>query len=146
MILAALTAFLINASGVGVDQGGLFLGFCCGYSLMNRHTGFAADAPVRNKKPGAAILLARYALGAAGAAGLYLVLKALFPGEGSIFADLPSWGAASPYHELGRFLRYCALALWISAGAPWLFCRAGLAERRAGTGSGANAAARTPDE
>jgi membrane-associated phospholipid phosphatase len=146
MIIAALAAFLINASGVGADQGGLFLGLCCGCSLMNRHTGFAADAPVRDKKPGAAILLARYVLGAAGAALLYLVLKTLLPGEGSLFADLPFWGAASPYHELGRFLRYGALAFWVSAGAPWLFCRAGLAERRAGTGSGDNAAARTQDE
>jgi membrane-associated phospholipid phosphatase len=135
MIIAALAAFLMNASGVGVDQGGLFLGFCCGYSLMNRRVGFAAGAPVRDKKPGAAVLLARYILGAAGAALLYLALKALFPGEGSFFANLPFWGAASPYLELGRFLRYGALAFWISAGAPWLFCRAGLAERGAG-GSG----------
>ena len=142
MIIAALAALLINASGVGVDQGGLFLGFCCGYSLMNRHIGFAADAPVRDKKPGAAILLARYVLGMAGAVLSYLVLKALFPGEGSIFADLPFWGAASPYHELGRFLRYGALAFWGSAGAPWLFCRAALAERRAGS----NAAVRARDE
>ncbi|MDR2785930.1 MAG: phosphatase PAP2 family protein [Treponema sp.] len=146
MILAALAAFLINASGVGADQGGLFLGFCCGCGLMNRHIGFAADAPVKDKKPGAAILLARYVLGAAGAVLLYLALKALLPGEESIFADLPLWGAASPYHELGRFLRYGALALWISAGAPWLFCRAGLAERRAGSNSGDNAAARAQDD
>ncbi|MDR2434642.1 MAG: phosphatase PAP2 family protein, partial [Treponema sp.] len=144
MIIAALAAFLMNASGVGVDQGGLFLGFCCGYSLMNRHIGFAADAPVRDKKPGAGILLARYVPGAAATALLYLSLKALFPGGGSLFADLPFWGAASPYLELGRFLRYGALAFWISAGAPWLFCRAGLAER--GAGSGGDTPARTRDE
>jgi hypothetical protein len=144
MIIAALAAFLMNASGVGVNQGGLFLGFCCGYSLMNRHVGFAAGAPVRDKKPGAAILLARYVLGAAGAVLLYLALKALFPGGGSLFGDLPLWGEASPYLELGRFLRYGALAFWISAGAPWLFCRAGLAER--GTGSGGDTPARTQDE
>jgi membrane-associated phospholipid phosphatase len=144
MIIAALAAFLINASGAGVDQGGLFLGFCCGYSLMNRRIGFAASAPVRDKKPGAAILLARYVLGAVGAALLYLALKTLFPGEGSLFADLPFWGAASPYLELGRFLRYSALAFWISAGAPWLFCRAGLAEW--GAGSGGNASTGALDE
>jgi membrane-associated phospholipid phosphatase len=131
MIIAALAAFLINASGTGADQGGLFLGFCCGYSLMNRRVGFAADAPVGGKRPGAAILLARYVLGASGAALLYLALKALLPGDGSLFAGLPFWGASSPYLELGRFLRYGALAFWISAGAPWLFCRTGLAERGA---------------
>jgi membrane-associated phospholipid phosphatase len=144
MIIAALAAFLMNASGTRADQGGLFLGFCCGYSLMNRHIGFVADAPVKGKKPGAAVLLARYVLGAAGAALLYLTLKALFPGEGSLFAGLPFWDAASPYLELGRFLRYGALAFWISAGAPWLFCRAGLAKR--GTGSSGNVPARARDE
>ncbi|MDR0452448.1 MAG: phosphatase PAP2 family protein [Treponema sp.] len=134
MIAAALAAFLMNASGMGPDQGGLFLGFCCGCSLAGSRIGFAAEARLRGKKPGAVILLARYALGAAGAALIYLALKALLPGGESLFAGLPFWGASSPYYELGRFLRYGVLGLWVGAGAPWLFCRAGLAER-AGTGS-----------
>jgi membrane-associated phospholipid phosphatase len=138
MILAAFVAFLMNASGAGSDQGGLFLGFCGGCSLMKNRIGFAAEARVRGKKPGAVILLARCALGAAGAALLYLALKALLPGGGSLFAGLPFWGASSPYNELGRFLRYGVLGLWAGAGAPWLFCRTGLAER---AGAGGIAAA-----
>jgi membrane-associated phospholipid phosphatase len=145
MVIAAFAAFLINASGVGVDQGGLFLGFCCGSALMSWRVGFMAGAPVRGKRPGAVVLSVRFALGAAGAVGLFLVLKALFPGEGSVFAALPSWGASSPYYELGGFLRYGALAFWAGAGAPWLFCRTGLAERRVGTGSGDGDAAGMSD-
>jgi membrane-associated phospholipid phosphatase len=128
MISAALIAFLMNASGAEAGQGGLFLGFCCGYSLMLRYIGFAAGAPVKNKNPGAVILLGRYVLGLGGGAVLYLVLRLLFPGEGSLFANMPLWSAASPYYGLGRFLHYGVLGLWVSAGAPWLFCRAGLAE------------------
>jgi hypothetical protein len=107
---------------------------------MKSRIGFAAEARVKGRKPGAVILLARCALGMAGAALLYLALRALFPGGGSLFADLPFWGASSPYSELGRFLRYGILGLWVSAGAPWLFCRTGLAEQ-AGTGSGSITAA-----
>jgi membrane-associated phospholipid phosphatase len=146
MIAGALAAFLMNASGIGSNQGGLFLGFCCGYSLMKSRIGFAAEARVKGEKPGAAILLARYALGMAGAALLYLALRALLPGGESLFADLPFWGASSPYHELGRFLRYGVLGLWVSAGAPWLFCRAGLAEYRAADNPGKDTAAPARDE
>jgi membrane-associated phospholipid phosphatase len=135
MLSAALIAFLMNASGVETSQGGLFLGFCCGYSLMLRYIGFAANAPVKNKKPGAVILLCRYVLGLCGAAVLYLALKLLFPGKGSLFANMPLWGAASPYYELGLFLRYGVLGLWGSAGAPRMFCRAGLAESQLNSGS-----------
>ncbi|MBA7472879.1 hypothetical protein ES707_08211 [subsurface metagenome] len=40
---------------------------------------------------------------------LYIVLKLIFPGEGSIF------------YPLFRFLRYGILGFWISFGAPFLF-------------------------
>lgn len=34
-----------------------------------------------------------------------------------------------PLAEAGTILRYSLLGLWVSAGAPWLFVRSGLAER-----------------
>ncbi|GHU85436.1 hypothetical protein FACS189473_4430 [Spirochaetia bacterium] len=128
MICAAIIALLMNGSGAGTNIGGMFLGFCAGYSLMIRHIRFSAQAPVRGKRPSGLILTARYFLGMAGMALIYIVLKLLLPGEGSLFAALPGWGSASPYYELGRFLRYGMLGLWAAAGAPWVFCRIGLAD------------------
>jgi membrane-associated phospholipid phosphatase len=128
ILVSALIAFLMNASGLETNRGGLFLGLCCGYSWMRASIGFAADAPVKGKKPGVLILLGRYVLGSGGAVALYLFLKTLLPGKDSLFANLSLWGAASPYYDLFHFLRYGVLGFWVSAGAPWLFCRAGLAE------------------
>jgi membrane-associated phospholipid phosphatase len=130
LIAAAALALLMNASGADRSLGGMFLGFCGGYSLMRRHIPFTAQGPVRGGKPGVFILAARYILGLAGAAAIYLGLRSLLPGEASFLAEIPVWGAASPYYEMGRFLRYGLLGLWASAGAPWLFHRLGLAGGR----------------
>ncbi|MDR2742084.1 MAG: phosphatase PAP2 family protein [Treponema sp.] len=126
LIAAAAIALLMNASGADRNLGGMFLGFCGGYSLMRKYVPFAARGPVRGGKPGVFILAARYALGLAGAAVIYLELRRVLPGEASFLSGIPLWGAASPYYELGRFLRYGFLGLWASAGAPWLFLRLGL--------------------
>jgi membrane-associated phospholipid phosphatase len=126
LIAAAAIALLMNASGADRSLGGMFLGFCGGYSLMRKRFPFSARGPVRGREPGVFILAVRYALGLAGAAAIYLGLRRILPGESSFLAELPFWGAASPYYELGRFLRYGALGLWASAGAPWLFRRLGL--------------------
>jgi membrane-associated phospholipid phosphatase len=127
LIAAAALALLMNASGADRKLGGMFLGVCGGYSLMLKYVPFAARGLVRGRKPGAFILAARYALGLAGALVIYLGLRRVLPGEASIFADIPAWGAASPYYELGRFLRYGLLGLWASVGAPWVFLGLGLA-------------------
>ena len=127
LIAAAAIALLMNASGADRNLGGLFLGLCGGYSLMRASFPFAARGPVRGGKPGAFILAGRYILGLAGSAVIYLGLRRLLPGEASFLAEIPVWGAASPYYELGRFLRYGLLGLWAAAGAPWLFLRLGLA-------------------
>jgi hypothetical protein len=127
MITAAIIVLLMNYSGVDSNLGGMFLGFAAGYSLMKKHIGFTARGPVRGTAPGAVILLLRYVTGIAGFLIIYLVLRALLPGGDSLFRDIPGWGEASPYYTLGRFLRYGVLGLWGAAGAPWLFCRLGLA-------------------
>jgi membrane-associated phospholipid phosphatase len=127
MITAAIVVLLMNYSGVDSSLGGIFLGFAAGYSLMKKHVGFTARGPVRGIAPGAVTLLLRYVIGVTGFLIIYLVLRALLPGGDSLFRDIPGWGEASPYSVLGRFLRYGALGLWGGAGAPWLFCRLGLA-------------------
>jgi membrane-associated phospholipid phosphatase len=127
LIAAAVSALLMNASGADRNLGGLFLGICGGYSLMRKHIRFSAREPVRGRRPGFAILAARYALGLIGAALIYFGLRLILPGETSFLADRDIWGAASPYYELGRFVQYGVLGLWASAGAPWLFRHLGLA-------------------
>jgi membrane-associated phospholipid phosphatase len=128
LIAAAAAALLMNAAGADRSLGGMMLGLCAGYALMRKYVPFRAAAPVRGRKPGLLVLGARCVLGLAGAALIYLGLRLLLPGEASLFAELPRWGAASPYYELGRFLRYGLLGLWAAVGAPWLFRRLALAE------------------
>jgi membrane-associated phospholipid phosphatase len=101
------------------------LGFGLGYSLMRSSFPFEARRIAGGNRP--LRLGLRCILGFAGAAVLYLALRLALPGESSLFAPLPHWGSASPYYELGSFIRYGILGLWISAGAPRLFLRLGLA-------------------
>jgi membrane-associated phospholipid phosphatase len=127
LIAAAFAAIGMNALyPQDRSLGGLFLGFAGGYALMRKHFPFNAGGgalPVR---------LLRYALGLAGGAMIYLGLKLAFPGGDSAFSALSFWGAASPYHELGRFVRYGLLGLWASALAPRLFLALRLADRQPG--------------
>lgn len=133
MITAAIIVLLMNYSGVDSSLGGIFLGFAAGYSLMKKHVRFTARGPVRGTTPGAVTLLLRYVIGIAGFLVIYLVLRALLPGGDSLFRNIPGWGEASPYSVLGRFLRYGLLGLWGGVGAPWLFCRLGLASASVST-------------
>jgi membrane-associated phospholipid phosphatase len=123
LIVAALATILMNALyPQDRSLGGLFLGFAGGAALMRERFPFNAAAgsvPVR---------LLRAALGLAGGALIWLGLKLALPGEDSLFASLPSWGASSPYYELGRFVRHGLPGLWATALAPRLFLRLGLAE------------------
>jgi membrane-associated phospholipid phosphatase len=105
-----------------------FLGFCTGYTLMKRSFPFSARGEVNGEKPGVRILALRSLTGFGGLAVIYLGLRLILPGEGSLFGDIPVWGRASPLYELGRFVRYGLLGLWVSAGAPRVFRRMGLAE------------------
>lgn len=128
LIAAAALTLGMNALYPGDKSlGGLLLGFAGGYILMGRDFPFGAGAAVRGKRPGFPILALRYALGLAGAALIYGGLTLVFPGGGSLFADRPFWGEFSPYHDLGRFVRYGLVGFWACAGAPWVFLRLGLA-------------------
>jgi membrane-associated phospholipid phosphatase len=127
---AAITLILNGLYPMDTSLPALFLGFCAGYSFMINSFPFAARGLVNGKKPGVLLLAARYILGLAGAAIIYLGLRLILPGENSLFASVSFWGLGSPYAELGRFIRYCLLGLWVSAGAPKVF----LNLRIAGTG------------
>jgi len=105
----------------------LFLGFCLGYTLMTQRFPFSARAEINGKKPGIKVMFLRCLTGFAGMVIIYVTLRLIFPGEGSFFKELTIWGPASPFYELGRFIRYGLVGLWASAGAPRLFQRMHLA-------------------
>ncbi|MCL2374833.1 MAG: phospholipid phosphatase, partial [Treponema sp.] len=105
----------------------LFLGFCLGYALMKQRFPFSAQGEINGKKPGAQIMILRCFTGFVSSAVLFMVLRLIFPGEGSLFNEIAVWGRASPFYDMGRFIRYGLLGFWASAGAPRLFQRMDLA-------------------
>ena len=105
----------------------IFLGFCLGYTMMKNRFPFSARGEINGKKPGIRIMFFRCLTGFMGTGIIFLGLRLIFPGEGSLFGSLPVWGSNSPFYEIGHFLRYGALGFWASAGAPWIFQRMGLA-------------------
>jgi len=105
----------------------LLLGFCLGYTLMKQRFPFISRAEINGKRPGAAIFALRALVGFAGMAIIYVVLRLIFPGEGSIFAGIPFFDETSPLYEICRFIRYGLVGYWASAGAPYVFRRIGLA-------------------
>jgi membrane-associated phospholipid phosphatase len=124
LIAAAALAIAMNALyPLDRSLGGLFLGFGGGYALMRQRFPFKAGSGALPAR------LLRYVLGLAGGALIYQGLKLVLPGGDSLFSALPFWGVASPYYELGRFVRHGLLGLWVSALAPRLFLGLGLAAR-----------------
>lgn len=111
--LAAGGAVLLNALG-GSDgsMGGVFFGFASGKAWLDSMEGKAGrfsaaeGTPLRKG--------ARLVLGLAVLAGLYLGLKALFPGP------------AAPSAALFRFVRYGACGFWAAGLAPFIFLKSGL--------------------
>lgn len=90
---------------------GTWLGVTVGAAwFYRRHGGFDATGPALQK-------LVRYLIGVAGVLVLYLGLGMLFPDR----ADAVSYAL--------RFLRYTLIGLWVTALAPLIFVRAGLAHR-----------------
>jgi len=102
----------------------IFLGFFLGYSIMKKEFPFSTQK--EQKEKGLFTMFFRCLIGFAGLVAIYVVLRLLLPGEGSLFSYVHLWGQASPFYELGRFIRYGMVGLWASAGAPMVFKRMGL--------------------
>ena len=114
VITAALAAFgmiLYRPGEEALMPGGMLLGMGTGYCLNRRFTGFASAA-IFGKTCIAKylILLGRFVLGMAGMVLLFAALEKII-----------SQTRHSGNYQLFYFLRFALLALWISAGAPWLF-------------------------
>jgi hypothetical protein len=107
---AALIALGMNfLNRDDTSSSGVFLGTVAGFVFADRRVQFRIPARLGRR-------LLCYLLGMAVTGILYFGLKALFPGKGS------------DYYDLLRFVRYGALGLWVSLGAPWVFVRLGLME------------------
>lgn len=91
---------------------GMWFGFSGGLAWLWHVGGFSARGSIEQR-------FLRYLVGALGVAILYAGLGAIFPHDASAI------GLAL------RFLRYILVGAWITAAAPLLFIRLGLAERGA---------------
>jgi len=126
-ILAAIAALaMISVYPGDRSYPAVFLGFCLGYNIMKNNFPFSAQSEITIKEKKILVMLFRCLTGFAGLVVIYVVLRLLLPGEGSLFSYIPMWGRASPFYELGRFIRYGMVGLWASAGAPMVFQRMGL--------------------
>jgi hypothetical protein len=92
--------------------GGMILGLGIGCFLCRRYITFNASIKDRTGTEKSLTLLVRYALG-------ITALVLLYVAPGKIINGLRDSGN---YH-LYVFIRYVLMAVWISAGAPWVFCK-----------------------
>ncbi len=91
-----------------LSAGSTLLGFCCGVVLERRWVGFKTGGIWWRR-------LIRYLIGMIIMVCIWLGLKIAFKGL--------------PPDSVFRVIRYTAVGLWCSAGAPWLFVRLKLCER-----------------
>jgi membrane-associated phospholipid phosphatase len=94
-----------------VGMAGALFGLLAAASVMARRDFFSAGGSVVKR-------IARYLLGSIGVGIIYFGLKLVFPEEESLLAGVL------------RFARYALLTLWVLLGAPVLFARIGLVDRR----------------
>ncbi len=94
-----------------VDVAGVLLGVGAGAAWMAHAGGFDAGGPVLKR-------LTRYVLGLVGLLAVWFGLRALFPQGESVTTYALRYG------------RSALVGAWVSAGAPALFLRLGLAERQ----------------
>ena len=91
-----------------LTAGSTLMGFCCGVVLERRWVGFKTGGFWWNR-------LIRYLIGLIILVCIWLRLKIAFKGL--------------PPDSVFRVIRYTAVGLWCSIGAPWLFVRLKLCER-----------------
>ena len=103
LALAIPAVFLvIDPNSEIVQAMSAFAGFGSGLALSHRYLHFNSTGPIWQRA-------LRFLLGVVIVAVLYVGLSAVFPGEGEA------------YYLPFRILRYAAVGLWISFGAPWVF-------------------------
>jgi membrane-associated phospholipid phosphatase len=119
LISAAALAFAMNMYRVSeymLMPGGMILGLGIGCFLCRRYINFNAVLKDRTGTAKLITLLVRYALGITAMALLYVAAGKAVNGM-----------RGSGNYQLYVFTRYVITALWLSAGAPWVFCKLRLA-------------------
>ena len=115
----AFVMILYRPSAALLMPGGMLLGFGAGYCLCKNYFNFSASAlSGRTGIFRCLALLVRFLLG-------ITVFALLYVASGKVMGGMDNSGN----YQLVVFLRFVLLALWISAGAPWLFRFLRLAER-----------------
>lgn len=110
IILPSLLILLLpSGTGPGLSAGAALMGMAVGLVLEHHWVGFESGGPWGKR-------VSRFLIGMAVSVGLWAGLKSAF---------LPLEPEA-----LFRFIRYGLLGLWISLGAPWVFCRLGLVDKK----------------
>jgi membrane-associated phospholipid phosphatase len=113
LIAAAVLAFAMNLyrpSEYMLIPGGMILGLGLGCFLCQRYIDFNAAVNNRNRAEKRLVLLVRYALG-------ITAMVLLYAATGKAINGLRNSGN----YDLYVFTRYFLAALWLSAGAPWVF-------------------------
>jgi membrane-associated phospholipid phosphatase len=119
LIAAAALAFAMNMyrpSEYLLMPSGMILGLGIGCFLRRRYIGFNAELNDRTGTEKRLTLLVRYALGITAMVLLYVA-------AGKVINGLRDSGN----YQLYVFIRYILMTIWISAGAPWVFCKLRLA-------------------
>jgi membrane-associated phospholipid phosphatase len=118
-IAAAALAFAMNMyrpSEYMIIPSGMILGLGIGHFLCRRYINFNASINDRTGMEKRVTLLVRYALG-------LTAMVLLFVATGKAINGLHD----SSNYQLYVFMRYILVAIWFSAGAPWLFRKLRLA-------------------
>jgi membrane-associated phospholipid phosphatase len=110
-------------TGTVIASAGMLLGLGAGVAWLASRGGYRASGP-----PGTRAL--RFVVGLAGVVVLWMGLGQVLPAH----ADVVSAAL--------RYARYALVGFWVSAGAPWVFLRLGLAERAEVSGPPGPTAAR----
>jgi membrane-associated phospholipid phosphatase len=110
-LVAAASWLMCALHMADVAPGAAFFGIGLGYVFSRRRLRFSAAGSVSRRA-------LRFVVGGVVLGGIYAGLKVAFPKEGD------------ELFTLFRFVRYAALGLWVTFGAPWLFIALKLAEAR----------------
>jgi membrane-associated phospholipid phosphatase len=124
LIAACAAAFAMNLYRPSVEMvmpAGMLVGLGAGFFLCRRYTDFNASVTDRSGVYKYLTLLVRYALGITVMILIFVLLEKFIGGL-----------KETDNYQLYLFMQFILIALWVAAGAPWLFCILRLAKKHKG--------------
>lgn len=123
MICAALVSFIMilyRPAETLLVPGAVFMGLGIGGALNIHYVKFKSRlSGGRSRGVRFSALLVRFLLGTTVGVLIYV-----------LFGKMTSVSQGASWYFIAYFVRYALIGLWISAGAPWLYCVLRLAEKR----------------